>query len=340
LPHPALFIQSPTIRNCQFEHEVYLTVQVFLYHAVDSAGTRTRGKLQAINEIQARSELEARGLLIISLKPTDRYKDLAAIRVRRADVLNLTRSMAALLRAGMPLAAALSHSSTATPGSEKLLDALRQRIEKGDTLADAMRQHPFAFDGVYVGVIGAGERTGDLAGAFQRLVEHLEKQAALRSRIQSAAIYPSLLAIISVLATAFLAGYVLPRFASILTDTGAALPRSTTLLIASSAWARNMWPLLVLLVVSAMLCALGIRKSEKAKLMGAKLLLKAPVVGELRKNILAARFGGLSAVMLRGGAPLASMLEDVAASIVDPVARRDVQMIKQQVESGTSFTLR
>ena len=312
-------------------------MQLFSYHAVSPLGTRDSGKIPAINEIQARWELEARGLLVIRLSSAREHLDASAIRLRSADVLNLTRSMAALLKAGMPLAAALKHGSSASPGSEKLLDTLRQRIEKGDTLADALRQYPGTFTGVYVGVIAAGERTGDLAGAFQRLVGHLEQQAALRSRIQSAAIYPSLLAVVSILATVFLVGYVLPRFAGILAETGAALPRSTTFLIAASTWARNMWPFFVLLAASAILGALAIRRSERARLAAAKILLRAPVIGELRKNILAARFGSLSAVMLEGGAPLASMLDDVAASIGDPVAQQDVQTIKQQVESGTSF---
>jgi type II secretory pathway component PulF len=93
----------------------------------------------------------------------------------------------------------------------------------------------------------------------------------------------------------------------------------------------------VILAAIAMLGALAMRKSERGQLVAAELLLKTPVLGELRKNILAARFGSLSAVMLEGGSPLASMLDDVAASIGDPVARRDVQTIKQEVESGISF---
>jgi general secretion pathway protein F len=312
-------------------------VQTYVYHAVSPYGTREQSKIPALSEIQARSELEARGLLIISMKSAGQQGVGNSIRLRNADLLNLTRSIAALLKAGMPLAAALKQSSMASPGSEKVLETVRQRIEKGDTLAHALSAHSTTFTGVYVGVIRAGERTGDLAGAFQRLVGHLEKQAALRSRIQSAAVYPALLAVVSVLATAFLIGYVLPKFASILTETGAALPASTSLLIASSTWARNMWPLFVILAAIAMLGALAMRKSERGQLVAAELLLKTPVLGELRKNILAARFGSLSAVMLEGGSPLASMLDDVAASIGDPVARRDVQTIKQEVESGISF---
>lgn len=312
-------------------------MQAFAFEAIDSLGRRVRGVETATNAESASNALRRRGLLVLTTRETRRQTDRALVRVRSADILATTRSVAALLDAGMPLIAALGHTGTAVPRCATLVHDIRTRVEKGDTLYTALRAHPKVFSGVYTGVIAAGERTGDLAGAFRRMVAHLETQAALRARLTSAAIYPALLAVMSVLATGFLVAYVLPRFASVLTDTGIPLPRSTSFLIGASVSLQRWWPALIAtLLGSGIVAVLGARM-RGGRLILAKALLLAPIIGGLRRNVLTSRFGALVSVMLKGGVPLPSALSEAARCIDDPVARAEIEKITTSVQSGTSL---
>ena len=308
----------------------------FAYDAVTPAGRRVSGRYSAATTDQARTALEHDGLLIIQMRAKRRRIQRRFV-LRNSDVLDLTRSLAALQQAGMPLALSLANTAAAAPRCAGVLNDLQHRIEKGESFASALRAQPSTFSDIYIGVIAAGERAGDIGSALRRLVAHLEAQAALRSRLQSAAIYPAILAVASMLSAAFLVLYVLPRFAAVLADTGAALPRSTQLLMATVAILRRGWPLALGLVALLPIVPLIVSRSARLRYLASDTLLGVPVLGALRRNILTARFGALCAVMLRGGAPLTAVLTDAAASIGDPVAAEDVRNIRKEIETGRSF---
>src|SRR5690606_2711458 len=138
------------------------------------------------------------------------------------------RAEAALLTAGLPLARALDTAAGVVGGDVGAsLRSVRADIERGDDLATALARHGRTFPPVYVGLVRAGERSGDLDGAFRRLADQLEREDQLRSRIASAMIYPLLLAVVGGVAVVVLLLFVLPRFVELLEGAGAAVPRST-----------------------------------------------------------------------------------------------------------------
>src|SRR5207237_4592641 len=132
---------------------------------------------------------------------------------RRREVLEVTRALAALLPVGMPLAQALNAATGVASGEVRdALVEVRSRVERGDPLSFALAQHPALFSPLYVGLIRAGEKSGDLDNAFARLADQLERDEQLRSRILSAAIYPLMLAAAGSIAVTVLIFFVLPRF--------------------------------------------------------------------------------------------------------------------------------
>ena len=188
----------------------------FTYHAVTPAGKRIRGREDASSAKALTSTLGTRGLIVLDVVAGQTAAEFTKgnFRMRRsAGVLEMTRAMAALLPAGLPLSRSLSAVANTTTGElATALAAVRTRVERGDTMATALADHPTFFSPIYVGVIRAGERSGDLPGAFARLSAQLEREEELRNKLLSAAIYPILLGVAGGIAVTVLLLFVLPRF--------------------------------------------------------------------------------------------------------------------------------
>jgi general secretion pathway protein F len=172
--------------------------------------------------------------------------DVEPRRVPRRELTEATRSLAALLAAGLPLTKALETTRDVVGGGiSPVLDDVIVEVKGGAGLAKALAAHPDIFSPLYVGVIRAGERSGRLASITDRLAEELERQDDLRSRIVSASIYPTALMMVGVVSVMVLLLLVIPRFGALLAETGAELPAATRALIAVSEGVRSYWPYLV-----------------------------------------------------------------------------------------------
>jgi type II secretory pathway component PulF len=254
------------------------------------------------------------------------------------ELVEVTRALAALLPAGLPLAKALGAARNLTHGRlAHTLDLVRQRVERGDTLATALAEHPSAFPPMYVGLVRAGEKSGDLDGAFTRLATQLERDEELRNKLVSAAIYPSLLAVVGGVAVMVLLLLVIPRFGDLLQGTGAQMPRTTAIVLALSAALRAHWPWFIALAGAvAALAAWATNSAQGARAL-ASTLLTLPFIGRMRRELLAARFARLTSVLLAGGAPLLGALDDVTDSLADAAARAAVARIRTRVREGVAL---
>ncbi len=312
----------------------------FAYHAVDHSGRRIRGSEEAASSAALSRGLETRGLVVVDIVAcdTDPGREPGVHFGRRSEVLEITRALAALLQAGLPLPRALGAAAHLTTGEVKdAVDAVRARVERGDSLATALAGYPTLFSPLYGGLVRAGERSGDLSGAFTRLAEQLEREERLRARLLSLSIYPLILAAAGTVALCVLAFFVLPRFAELLRGTGAALPRSTALVLAVATTLRSAWPLLLALAVGLPLVLVWARRTDDGRRAGARLLLRLPVVQGLRRQVLAARTARLLGVLLGGGAPLLAALDDAVECLSDPLARDEAIRVRSRVREGVSL---
>jgi type II secretory pathway component PulF len=250
----------------------------------------------------------------------------------------VTRALAALLPVGMPLAQALNAASGVASGDVKAaLEEVRARVERGDTLSSALAAHRSLFSPLYVGLVRAGERSGDIDAAFGRLAAQLERDEALRGKILSASIYPMLLATAGSVAVTVLLFFVLPRFVTLLEGSGAKLPRSTATLLALSAGLHRLWPVLLLIPLAIAAFAAWATNTDEGRRVWSTILLALPGVRTLRRYALAGRFARLVGVLLGGGAPLLTALDDTVESIGDPLARDDTIRIRTKVREGSSL---
>jgi general secretion pathway protein F len=316
----------------------------FAYRAVDATGRRTRGRISGSTLVAATRELETRGLL-----PLEVQEDAAAARGtsvggfgfgRRRAVLEFTRGVAALLPAGMPLARALkAATATVSDSVRPALDQIRMKVERGDELATALAEFPELFSPLYVGVVRAGEKSGSLDDAFMRLSTHLERDDELRSKLVSMSIYPALLATVGLASVMVLVLFVLPRFAELLLGAGAALPRTTALVLNIAMTLRESWRVLLLIPLAIVLLFVWLRTTDTGRRVAATVLARLPIFGAWRRQALAASFARMVGELLAGGAPLLNALADARDCMSDPVARAETDRIRTRVREGTALNV-
>ena len=313
----------------------------FAYQAVDSAGRARNGEATAVSVGALTKSLEERGLLVLDVAETraGATKSAGGIRFgRRREVLEVTRALASLLPVGMPLSQALQAASNVASGDVRAaVLEVKSRVERGDTLSAALAEHPAFFSPLYVGLVRAGERSGDVDSAFARLAAQLERDEALRAKILSASIYPLLLATAGTLAVSVLLFFVLPKFVVLLEGSGAKLPSSTSSLLALSAFLNRIWPVLAMLPFVLAGVFAWMRNSDEGRRFASRTMLTLPAVSTLRRYALAARFSRLLGVLLGGGAPLLVALDDTIESIGDPVAQDEVSRIRTKVREGSAL---
>lgn len=309
----------------------------FRFQTISAEGRRTRGATEAVNAAALTRDLEAQGLTVLDVRAEADGADRTS-RIARRDVADAARALASLLGAGLPLARAIEVAATAAPlPFATVLRDVQARIERGEHMAGAMAAHPEAFSAMATGVVRAGERAGDLDGAFAQLAEQLERQEELSTRLISAAIYPVILAVAGSAAIVVLLVFVLPRFASLFEGTGMPLPRSTAVLLAAATALRANWIVLPVVAGVTLAVATWLRATERGHRLLAGALLALPVLGGFRRDVLAASCARALCVLLRGGSTLPVALDDAAASVTDPLLRDALARVRTRVLAGSTL---
>ena len=279
----------------------------FRYRAATVAGQVVEGVLHAPSRQTALEELRRQRLYPVTVDETAAAG--ASTRVtrvsRRAAVALWTRSAATLLAAGVPLDRALGFTA-GQAGHQGLAAAVRdvrRAVQGGASLADALAHHPRYFDALFVAMVSAGEASGALEVVFERLADHLDETAELRSQVRSALLYPALMAVVACVGALVLLGFVVPRFATILTDIGGTLPTSTRLLLAASRLVTAGWWVWLIAggaAVYALRRAVG-KPETRRRMHGAR--LGWPWVGDLERKYAAAGVTRTMGLLLKSGVP-------------------------------------
>ena len=282
-------------------------------------------------------DLGARGLLLLDAtqsRPASPARN--RFRRRRADVVEAIRYLASLVEAGFPLDRAIGTVTRVVARADvaRALEIVRDRVRSGAPLADAFAEQPRMFPRLAIGMARAGERGGHLAQALKNLAEHLEREEALRAQVVSAMFYPVLVAVAGSAAVLTLMLYVLPRFVDVLGDAGAALPRSTAVLLATGSFLGQWWQLLALAAVSVTALGVTYRRSERGRAVTDALLLRVPIAGGLRQRLAAARLGRSLSTLLNSGLPILPSLDVAANSLADAAAARQVHEAREEVRAG------
>jgi general secretion pathway protein F len=260
-------------------------------------------------------------------------------RVKPRDVAVFTRQMATLLHAGIPLAEAMGALAEQADNKklQMILAGIKQKVNEGGSLGDAMNEHPKVFPEIYTNMVRSGETAGNLDAVLVRLADFMDAQIELRSKVSSAMAYPILMTIVGSLVLGFLMTVVVPPIASIFADSGKSLPWNTQLLvwvadIAGGYW----WAVIPALVVIGLLLRRWMRK-PKGKAFMDKLKLRLVLVGKLIRFIAVARFARTLSTMLASGVPVLTALEIVKRVLNNTVLEKVVEDARVAIREGESI---
>lgn len=263
-----------------------------------------------------------------------------ARKIRLKELPIFTRQMSAMLGSGMAVVKTLNAlaEQTTNKSFKKVIEGVRTEIEGGKSFSEALATFPDIFDQLYVSMMRAGETGGLLAETAARLAQHLEERAKLRREVISAMTYPVIVMTVVSLITVGLIIFVVPRFADIYADFGAALPGPTQMLVNISNTVRH-YSLGVASGLIAFFIALGkFKKTETGGYIWDKLMLQVPVFGELNKKAALARFASSFAQLMRSGVPILHALDIVAYAVGNRVLARTVVKGRDDVERGEALS--
>lgn len=283
----------------------------FSYKAVSADGEVIEGELDAANRQALVDRLHADGHVPIRAEESRRsataQRGLPGMfqprRVRREDVLLVTRELATLLQAGLPLDRAMSVMLDLAPVGpvRDLIDDMREKVRGGATLADAMAGHGGVFPNYYVGMVRAGETGGALEAVLTRLAESLERAQAVADNVRAALRYPALVVVMAVVSLLILMTVVIPEFRPLFEDAGAAMPVSTMIVIGTSDFLAAYWWLVASVVGIAVLLFRQHNRTPEGRLRWDAWKIQAPIFGDLLTKIEVARFSRTLGTLLSNG---------------------------------------
>ncbi|MFM7280878.1 MAG: type II secretion system F family protein [Planctomycetia bacterium] len=337
---------------------------IFEYKAYAQGGSVQTGVIDADTPREARNRLRKDNLLVSEIrelrggkavkakKAGEKPSFLQKLRTERArssgpssrnlDILTAsTRQMGTLLGSGIPLAETLKAmiEQAETRETETMFREIRERINQGASLADALTEHPYMFGELYINMVRAGEATGNVDVVLRRLADYLQGQRTLRRKVVSALTYPALMIGIGLIVVSILMAVVVPQITSMIQDMGQALPTSTQVLIMISDLFKNWWWLGALFIAAVSFTFERVyRTSPNGRLAIDRTMLKLPIVGDLLRKQAVARFTRTLSTLLQSGVPAVQSLEITKTVVGNRVIADATDHIRQRILEGTDIS--
>lgn len=319
------------------------------YKALDVHGRTVSGVMEADDERQLRQRLREQQLRPLSITPAGSLlsatSGLLSLRKQHrlsvARLALLLRQLASLIKSGLPVdeALRLCGEQAQNDNLKALLAQVRSRVLQGQSLAQALSEHPGAFDRMACAMVRAGESSGFLGEVLERMAVHAESSQHTRQKLQTALIYPMVLLGVSIAVVVLLMSFVVPRLVSMFASSQRELPALTQGLIAVSDFMRSPWALLLALVMLAALTAFRIwLRDHHHRLRWHRLLLQLPALGSVVQQMDSARFASTLSILLDSGVPLVDALRIAAEVLANEHLRAHALQIAARVQEGGSFS--
>jgi type IV pilus assembly protein PilC len=319
-----------------------MATSVFTWEGKTRQGAVQKGELAANNKEEVIALLRKQNILPINVaaKPKEIKFKFGGQKVSDKDIVILTRQLATMIDAGLPLVQCLDilGGQTENKALAKIVGQVRSDVESGATFADALKKHPKVFDNLYFNMVAAGEAGGILDTILQRLAAYMEKFAKIKRQIKSAMIYPSVILFVAVAVVGLLMVVVVPMLAGMFTEMGQALPWPTRIVIGVSNFLKGWGGLFIVLVIVGSFVGLKqFRKTEKGLTITDAIALKMPVVGTLIQRVSVAKFTRTLGTLLTSGVPILEGLLIVSRTAGNKIVENAVLATRQSVSEGKTL---
>jgi len=323
----------------------------FLYKARDSDGNLVQGTMIAEGESEVIDILQRRNLLITSVQQIitkDRTKKISfkfakrmslSSRVKMDDLCIFARQMGTLLNAGVPLLrslAVLEKQITSAPLRDAV-EKIKEDIQAGSTLRDALDKHPKVFSKFWVNLVGTGEASGQLPSVLEQIAQYFESAGELQRKVVSALIYPAILITVCFGAIMVFVIKIVPVFASMFESFGSELPGITQFVVDISSFLRKFALPVILLIPVFIFLFMRALKTKKGRLVFDTFRLRLPIFGTLFRNIAIANFARGLGTMISSGVPILYALEIVTRTVGNRVVEDSLEEVKDSVRDGKTI---
>jgi type IV pilus assembly protein PilC len=317
----------------------------FQYTAKNKEGDVVEGTIEAENKSVIARQLREKGYYITEISEKRKAIDVGEfikkhLKVKIKDLSVFSQQFAAMIDAGISLVDALNILVDQTE-HQRLRDVIRQvrdDVETGISLADAMAKHPAVFPQLYIQLVKAGESGGVLDTILNKLAAHYDRQDELNSMVRSALYYPAVILAVGIVVVIFLVTQVVPQFVDMFRDFGSELPLPTRMLLGISTFLQNYWWALLLAFIIMLFILARFRNTPAGKEKTDRWILKIPVVGSMLRKVYISRFSSTLAILVDSGVDLLTALAIVEDVVGNKVYGEVLTAARVRVREGSNLS--
>jgi type IV pilus assembly protein PilC len=317
----------------------------FAYKALDQRGIAANGEIEGDSKAAAAQALRNRGLTVLDLNEANKglHMELDFMtRIKAKDLTVFSRQFATMVSSGLSMLRCLYVLEEQTPNKKfaKVIGAIKNDVEAGISLSDALEKHPAVFSKLYVSMVRAGEIGGILDEVLNRVATQLEKDDSIRRAVKSAMVYPMMIGSFAILVMMGMVLFLIPLFASMYKDLGnAKLPTLTRGMIAVSDGIKGYWFIVFPAIIAIVWLVRRFKRSDRGRELWDRFKLHIPMgIGEIVRKLAVARFSRTLGTLVSSGVPILQAIDitgQAAGNVVIEKAMKDVQ---QSVKEGQSIT--
>ncbi|MEN6624215.1 MAG: type II secretion system F family protein [Smithella sp.] len=316
---------------------------VFVWEGTTRKDEVKKGEIEAINELTVRNQLRRQGFKSVNVKtkPKDiaEYLPFLKGKIKEKNVVVFCRIFSTMINAGLPLIQCLDLLSQQEQNKafKEIIKKVKEDVESGASLTEALEKHPDVFDELFVNLIAAGEAGGILDVILVRLSNYMEKAMKLKSQVKGAMTYPASVLVISIGVVALLLIKVIPVFKKMFEGMGGELPGPTQFLVNASEFTQSYWWIMVGIVVAIIVVFGRFYKTEKGRWTIDSSMLKAPIFGPLLKKVAVAKFSRTLSTMMNSGVPIMEGLNIVSKTAGNVVVEAALIKTRQSISEGRTI---
>lgn len=317
---------------------------IYNYRARDRQGKLVVGKIESVSSISAEKQIEDLRLIPISVKEAMSFSwgDLFPVfqKISKKDIIIFSRQLATLYQSGVPLTRSLDSLIEFTENRKlkNVLSEVKRDVESGQALYKSLSKHPKVFTEIYVNMIEVGENSGFLYDVLVRLALLMEKDMAVKAKVQSATFYPKIVLSAIIIAVVILVGFVIPKFAMLYRSFNVPLPLETRVLVAISGFFVNYW---YVILGAAFALIVGVKLymgSSGGRLWWDEHKLKIPIFGGIFYKSMMSRFTRIFGLLFQSGLPINRSFELIRDAVNNKFFTSKIDEIQSDVIRGESIT--
>jgi len=312
----------------------------FQFKAINMSGRILEGVYEAPNQHSVIDMIRQKSFYHLEVKEIVERKDMKEIelfsKIKTKDISIYCRQFSSILKAGVPLIKCLSMLAEQTENKalKKITKDIREEVQKGSSLSQAMSLHSKKIPSILINMIAAGEASGTIDNSLEVMAEHFEKEHKTQQKVKSAMTYPVIVCIVAIVVVVIMLTLVVPKFIGMFESAGADLPLPTKILISMSGFLKNNGVLLLIGLIIAMILFRIFLSGELGRLAFDKLKFRMPIIGKFLKKSISVRFARTMATLMSTGVSITESLEITGKVMGNTFARKGIKEVIEEVQRG------